>query len=52
MFLGKEDIQLSGGENLKDTAVVVSSMVDGILARVGEHDEIEVFKKSFKIKYI
>lgn len=41
MFLGKEDIQLAGGEPLKDTSIVVSSMVDAILARVGAHSEIE-----------
>lgn len=42
MFLGKEDIQIGGGEPLKDTAIVVSSMVDALLARVGGHEEIEV----------
>lgn len=42
MFLGPQDIQLGVNESLYDTARVVSSMVDGIMARVGGHDEIEV----------
>lgn len=40
LFLGQDDIQTS--ETLQDTARVVSSMVDLILARVGQHDEILV----------
>lgn len=42
MFLGGQDIQLGVNESLLDTTRVVSSMVDGIMARVGGHDEIEV----------
>lgn len=42
MFLGPQDIQLGVNETLYDTAKVVSSMVDGIMARVGGHDEIQV----------
>lgn len=42
MFLGSQDIQLGVNESLFDTTHVVSSMVDGIMARVGGHDEIEV----------
>jgi hypothetical protein len=42
MFLGSQDIQLGVNETLEDTAKVVGSMVDGIMARVGEHSEIEV----------
>jgi hypothetical protein len=44
MFLGGQDIQLGVNESLLDTSRVVSSMVDGIMARVGGHDEIEVSK--------
>lgn len=40
MFLGKEDIQLGVNESLYDTAVVVSSMVSCIVARVGPHSDI------------
>lgn len=42
MFLGGQDIQLGVNESLLDTTRVVSSMVDGIMARVGGHDEILV----------
>lgn len=42
MFLGQDDIQLGVNESLEDTAKVVSSMVDGIMARVGPHSDIEV----------
>lgn len=40
MFLGKEDIQLGVNESLYDTSRVVSSMVSGIVARVGPHKDI------------
>jgi len=42
LFLSPSDIQLGVNESLYDTARVVSSMVDGIMARVGGHDEIQV----------
>lgn len=42
MFLGSADIQLGVNESLYDTSRVVSSMVDGIMARVGNHSEVEV----------
>ncbi|KAI9657499.1 MAG: ornithine carbamoyltransferase [Trizodia sp. TS-e1964] len=40
MFLGKDDIQLGVNESLYDTAVVISSMVSGIVARVGPHSDV------------
>lgn len=40
MFLGKDDIQLGVNESLYDTAVVVSSMVECIVARVGKHADV------------
>jgi ornithine carbamoyltransferase len=42
MFLGMNDIQIGGGEPWQDTSIVISSMVDAILARLGPHSEIEV----------
>lgn len=42
MFLGSSDIQLGVNESLYDSSRVISSMVDGILARVGHHSEVEV----------
>ena len=44
MFLGGQDIQLGVNESLLDTTRVISSMVDGIMARVKGHDEIEVIQ--------
>jgi ornithine carbamoyltransferase len=41
MFLGKEDIQLGVNESLRDTGVVISSMVSAIVARVGPHSDVE-----------
>lgn len=41
MFLGKEDIQLGVNETLEDSAKVIGSMVDGIMARVFAHEEVE-----------
>ncbi|KAJ3290080.1 ornithine carbamoyltransferase [Borealophlyctis nickersoniae] len=52
MYLGKDDIQLGGGEALRDTAVVISSMVDAILARVGGHEEIETLAKYSSVPVI
>ncbi|KAJ2715441.1 ornithine carbamoyltransferase [Coemansia spiralis] len=40
LFLGKDDIQLGVNESLRDSAQVISSMVDGIFARVGPHSDI------------
>ncbi|CAG8489284.1 9961_t:CDS:2 [Diversispora eburnea] len=45
MFLGSQDIQLGVNESLLDTSKVVSSMVDGMMARVGSHSEIETLAK-------
>lgn len=45
LFLGSGDIQLGVNESLRDTATVVGSMVDGIMARVKGHDEVETLAK-------
>jgi ornithine carbamoyltransferase len=42
IFLGRDDIQLGVNESLRDTARVIGGMCQGIFARVGEHEEIEV----------
>lgn len=46
LFLGKDDIQLGVNESAQDTSRVLSSMVQGIFARVGAHSEIEVMRVS------
>ncbi|CAG8532132.1 6873_t:CDS:2 [Paraglomus occultum] len=52
MFLGSQDIQLGVNESLLDTAKVISSMADGIMARVGPHSDIEVLAKYSSVPII
>ncbi|KAJ2483049.1 ornithine carbamoyltransferase [Coemansia sp. RSA 2320] len=52
MFLGKEDIQLGVNESLRDSAQVISSMVDGIFARVGAHSDIATMAKHSTVPVI
>jgi ornithine carbamoyltransferase len=40
LFLSPRDIQLGRGETIKDTALVLSRMVDGIMIRTFSHDEV------------
>ncbi len=42
MFLSPRDCQLGRGEIIEDSARVISSMVDGIMARTFGHDRIEL----------
>lgn len=42
LFLGHDDIQLGVNESPRDTARVLGGMCQGIFARVGGHEEIEV----------
>jgi ornithine carbamoyltransferase len=41
IFLGVHDLQIKRGETLADTAQVLSRYVDGIVARVAAHTDIE-----------
>lgn len=50
LFLGNSDIQLGVNESLLDTAKVVGSMTDGIMARVDSQDDIEVGAVSHSIR--
>ncbi|KAJ2355734.1 ornithine carbamoyltransferase [Coemansia erecta] len=52
MFLGKDDIQLGVNESLRDSAQVISSMVDGIFARVGAHSEIAAIAKHSSVPVV
>ena len=45
LFLGKDDIQLGVNESLSDTAKVLGRMVTGILARVFDHETVEILEK-------
>jgi ornithine carbamoyltransferase len=42
VYLGKDDMQLGAGEPIQDTTRVLSSMVDMIFARLGDHEELLV----------
>lgn len=52
MFLGKDDIQLGVNETLRDTSIVISSMVSGIVARVGPHSDVEGLAKYSSVPVI
>jgi ornithine carbamoyltransferase len=52
MYLNPQDIQIGSGEPMQDTAIVISSMVDGILARLGGHEEIETLAKHSSVPVI
>ncbi|MEZ3117674.1 ornithine carbamoyltransferase [Halobaculum sp. MBLA0147] len=40
-FLGPDDLQLGAGEPLRDTARALSGYVDGIVARLFDHEDLE-----------
>ena len=52
LFLSSADIQLGSGETIKDTSRVLSRMVDGVLARVYAHEDVEELVKYSKIPVI
>ncbi|KAN0060000.1 ornithine carbamoyltransferase [Thecaphora frezii] len=52
LFLSPSDIQLGVNESLFDTARVVSSMVDGIMARVGGHEEVETLAANSSVPVV
>lgn len=52
MFLGREDIQLGVNETIRDSTIVISSMVDAIVARVGPHSEIAELAKHSSVPVI
>ena len=52
MFLGKDDIQLGVNETPYDTAVVISSMVSAIFARVGPHSDVADLAKHSTVPVI
>lgn len=52
LFLGSSDIQFGVNESPRDSARVIGGMCQGIFARVGAHDEIEVRKSLANYSYI
>ena len=45
LFLSNKDIQLSRGETIIDSAIVISSMVDAVMLRISSHEDITTFSK-------
>lgn len=52
VFLSADDIQLGRGETIGDTARALSRYVDGIMARVHGHDEIEALAEHAEVPVI
>ena len=52
LFLGKDDIQLGKNETIKDTSLVLSRYVDGILARVFGHETVEQLAENSSVPVI
>ena len=52
LFLSSNDIQLGRGEPMKDTARVISRMVDMVMIRTFEQSNIEEFAKYSKVPVI
>ncbi len=52
IFLSPRDTQLGRGEPIEDSARVISSMVDIIMIRTFDHQQLEVFAKYSKVPVI
>ncbi|MBT3276679.1 ornithine carbamoyltransferase [Candidatus Thioglobus sp.] len=52
LFLSDRDIQLGRGEPIKDSAIVISSMVDIIMMRVSSHKDINTFAENGSVPII
>ncbi len=52
VFLSSADIQLGAGETIKDTARVLTRMVDGVLARVFSHNDVVELEKYASVPII
>lgn len=52
LFLSSNDIQLGRGEPMKDTARVITRMVDMVMIRTFEHSKLEEFAKYSKVPVI
>ncbi|MDQ0340691.1 ornithine carbamoyltransferase [Caldalkalibacillus uzonensis] len=52
IFLGKQDIQLSRGESMADTAKVLSRYVDGVMIRTFSHEGLEAFAQAATVPVI
>ncbi len=52
IYLGPTDIQLHRGESIADTALVLSRMVDGIMARLFDHENMLALAENSEVPVI
>ncbi|MDO8845807.1 MAG: ornithine carbamoyltransferase [Methylicorpusculum sp.] len=52
LFLSPRDTQLGRGEPLRDSAKVISSMVDGIMMRTNKHETVTTFAEHSRVPVI
>ncbi|MDC9715480.1 MAG: ornithine carbamoyltransferase [Gammaproteobacteria bacterium] len=52
LFLSDRDIQLGRGEPIIDSAIVIGSMVDGVVMRVSSHKDINTFAQNANVPII
>ncbi|MEQ1622329.1 MAG: ornithine carbamoyltransferase [Methylococcales bacterium] len=52
LFLSPRDTQLGRGEPLRDSAKVISSMVDGIMLRTNKHETVTTFAEHSSVPVI
>ncbi len=52
IFLGVNDLQLSRGETTADTARIIGSYVDAIVARVARHEDVEELAANARVPVI
>lgn len=52
LFLSPRDTQLGRGEPLRDSAKVISSMVDGIMLRTDRHETVTTFAEHSRVPVI
>jgi ornithine carbamoyltransferase len=52
LFLSANDIQIGRGEPIKDSAIVIGSMVDAIVMRVSSHNNINTFSQNAGVPII
>lgn len=52
LYLGPNDLQLKRGETIEDTAKVLGRYVDGIMARVFDHNDIVALVKNANVPVI
>ena len=52
IFLSSSELQMSRGEPIADTSKVLSSMVDAVVIRNGNHEELKLFSENSSVPVI